>query len=287
MGDVVDAPVTTRVGLGAEPLQQSLGLLGTSGDCLTPRTRCERLAPLLARLYSGPLDQLERGASALARDAREADRAVVCSSMSKPSAGQRQRCACLQQRERAHKSVLGLIAAAAPRLELGKLEPQLRAGGRDPQRLLDEGHCLLEGADASGVLGCPHQLWHRLGGGAGDAQVARDLGGTRDRARILAGEEHMRPALMEPPSAGLRDVLVDRIAKQRVPERDAVAGGHHQPRLQRHGGRLLRILQRKTAGSTASIGRAAIAAISTRRRPPSDSGPRVALTDPRRLGATS
>ena len=109
------------------------------------------------------------------------------------------------------------------------------------------------------------------------------------RSHHLLASGARRRRLMEPVAGAPRRPRRPHFAKQRVPKRDAVAGGRHRPptaapRWPPSSGSS----SGRQRSSTASIGRAATApAISTRRRPPSDSGPRVALTDPRRLGATS
>ena len=118
--------------------------------------------------------------------------------------------------------------------------------------------------------------------------MAGGLGRPRDPARLLAGQQRVRPALVQPAPARLGDLLVDRVAQQRVAKPDAAVGGRsagrsaaprRRPRPGRRSG--------SWASSTGSSGRAATAASSTSLRTSPGSGASVARTDPRRLGATS
>ena len=172
---------------------------------------------------------------------------MVGAGMLKPGTGEEQRVASLQQREGPPERLLRPVATVAPGFELGKLEPQLRAFRRDPQRLLDVGHPFLEGADVPGVRRGPRQVRHRLRVGAREPQLPGQLGGPRDRARLLAGEQHLRPAMVQPGPARLGDLLVDGVAQQRVPERHGVAGRHHQPGLERRRRCTLGIFKGKAA----------------------------------------
>ena len=292
MADVVDAQVAARV--AARRSARPAGARPRRRCPPRPRPTPTRRAPRCAPRRSPPAARDDRaararcGRSRARRGGRRSGRgwrAARRSHARASSSGSRP----LEQRQRPAERGLGLVAAPPPGLELAELEPQLGALGRDRERLLEVGRPPARARRRRARRGRrAHELRDRLGIGAGEPQMARHLGGARDRAGPLAGQQRVRPAMVQPAPARLGDLLVDGVAQQRVAERDAVAGSQQQARLR---ARRSPPPRDRSSGSrpssTASSGRAATAASSTSSRASATSGASVARTDPRRLGATS
>ncbi len=58
---------------------------------------------------------------------------------------------------------------------------------------------------------------------------------------MLAGQQRVRPALVQRAAAWLGDLLVDRVAEQRVTKSDGTVGDQQHAALQRFRGGLVRV----------------------------------------------